>query len=71
MELKDFKGLEVRSIMLIPGGICMKKDHTIVEKWPLRLKLGQGQAGAQLEFEILEASDHTGHERYVEWKRGR
>lgn len=50
-------------------GVAMKVKHTIVEKWPLRLKLRPGQQGAQEEFEMLRSSDHSGIERYVEWKR--
>ena len=50
-------------------GVTIKDSHTIVEQWPLRLKLQPHQAGAQDEFKILLASDHCGHERYVEWKK--
>lgn len=70
MDMYDFKGHQARSTSVISGGIWMKKDHTIIEKWPLRLKLQHDQPGAQSEFEIVEASGHTAHERYVEWKRG-
>lgn len=70
MSMMDFKGLEMASTKLLKGGIYMKQKHTIVEKWPLRLQLKHGQPGAQSEFDILQASNHTGHERYVEWRRG-
>lgn len=50
-------------------GISMKERHTIIEKWPLRLKKKPHQRGAQEEFKLLLASAHTGVERYVEWKR--
>lgn len=50
-------------------GLAVKDRHTIVEEWPLRLKLRPNQVGAQEEFEILASSAHTGAERYVEWKR--
>lgn len=49
------------------AGMLMKKKHTIVEKWPLGLKLKFGQAGAKEEFETLLAAPHSGYERYVEW----
>lgn len=42
------------------------KEHTIVEKWPMKLKWA-----AQEEFELLQASMHSGSERYVEWKSKR
>jgi hypothetical protein len=48
-------------------GLMAKEDHTIIEKWPLRLKLSLPQAGAQEEFDTLLASGHNGSERYVEW----
>jgi hypothetical protein len=49
-------------------GLTMKRHHTIVEKWPMRLKLRPEQVGAKEEFEILLSSSHSGAERYVEWK---
>lgn len=69
-ELMEFKEFEVRSLAALEGGLLVKKKHTVVEKWPLRLKLKHGQDGAQSEFDVLHASGHIGHERYVEWKRG-
>jgi len=50
-------------------GLMAKDVHTIIEKWPLRRKLSLPQKGAQEEFDILQASGHTGSERYVEWRR--
>ncbi|PWY93925.1 hypothetical protein BO94DRAFT_313736 [Aspergillus sclerotioniger CBS 115572] len=50
-------------------GAEMKERHTIVDKWPLRLKLKPGQPGAQDEFDRLISGGLTGKERYVEWKR--
>ena len=47
----------------------VKEENTIIEKWPMRLKLSLPQPGAQEEFDILQASGHSGNERYVEWKR--
>lgn len=46
-------------------GMVMKKENTIVAKWPLRLK----QHATQAEFSRLHASDRNGGERYVEWRR--
>jgi hypothetical protein len=50
-------------------GLMVKEKHTIIEKWPMRLKRSLPQPGAQEEFDILQASGHSGSERYVEWKR--
>lgn len=49
--------------------VAMKEDNTIVDPWPTRLKLRQGQPGAQEEFATLLSSSFSGLERYVEWKR--
>ncbi|OCK75946.1 hypothetical protein K432DRAFT_419507 [Lepidopterella palustris CBS 459.81] len=50
-------------------GMMMKEQNTIIEKWPMRPKLQPGDAGAQQEFDTLHSSAHSGHERYVEWKK--
>jgi hypothetical protein len=50
-------------------GVILKKTNTIVEPWPTALKLQPTQIGAQEEFELLLASNFSGLERYVEWKR--
>ena len=50
-------------------GAEMKDTHTIIEKWPFRLKLQPGQPGAQEEFDRLLGGGMSGKERYVEWKR--
>ncbi|KAK6392117.1 hypothetical protein LTR65_003889 [Meristemomyces frigidus] len=63
MELENFRAVEQYL------GLRMKDPHTIIDKWPMRLRLQQGQAGAQEEFDLLLSSSHTGNERYVEWKR--
>lgn len=42
-----------------------KEKHTIVEKWPLRVK----ERATKAEFERIFGSDHCGSERYVEWQR--
>ncbi|OBT66458.1 hypothetical protein VE03_03695 [Pseudogymnoascus sp. 23342-1-I1] len=47
----------------------MKAVHTIVEKWPTRLKLQLGEKGDKEEFLTLLGSSFTGTERYVEWRR--
>lgn len=50
-------------------GATMKEKHTIIDKWPYRLKLRPGQPGAQDEFDRLLSGETSGKERYVEWKR--
>lgn len=47
----------------------MKKVHTIVEKWPTRLKLKIGEKGDKEEFLMLLGSNFIGTERHVEWRR--
>lgn len=49
--------------------MTIKDSHTIIDKWPLRLKLQPAQIGAKEEFELVLSSTHMGTERYVEWKR--
>ncbi|KAK0308345.1 hypothetical protein LTR01_004972 [Friedmanniomyces endolithicus] len=46
-----------------------REPNTIIEKWPLRLKLLPHEKGAKEEFNSLLSSSHTGIERYVEWSR--
>jgi hypothetical protein len=50
-------------------GAAMKEKHTIIDKWPYRLKLRPGQPGAQEEFDRRVNGGMSGKERYVEWKR--
>lgn len=50
-------------------GFAVQDRHTIVDKWPLRLKLRPRQVDTQEECNILASSAHTGAERYVGWKR--
>ncbi|KAK2829922.1 hypothetical protein FQN49_007126 [Arthroderma sp. PD_2] len=50
-------------------GAAVKEKHTIIEKWPYRLKLRPGQPGAQEEFDRCFGRATSGKERYVEWKR--
>ncbi|GFG26617.1 monoterpene epsilon-lactone hydrolase [Aspergillus udagawae] len=49
-------------------GAAMKETHTIIDKWPYRLKLRPGQPGAQEEFDRCISGGMSGKERYVEWK---
>lgn len=46
----------------------MKEKHTIIEKWPYRLRLRSDQPGAQDEFDRFMREHVSGKERYVEWK---
>jgi hypothetical protein len=50
-------------------GAAVKETHTVIEKWPFRLKLRPGQPGAQEEFDQVMGGGVVGMERYVEWKR--
>ncbi|KAK7937625.1 uncharacterized protein PG986_014493 [Apiospora aurea] len=50
-------------------GAGMKSRHTIVDKWPYRLKLHPGQPGAQAEFDSLMAGGVSSKECYTEWER--
>ncbi|KAF9773218.1 hypothetical protein IL306_009010 [Fusarium sp. DS 682] len=47
----------------------LKEKHTIIEKWPFKLKLRPEQEGAQQEFECLLGGGTCGTECYLEWKR--
>lgn len=51
------------------AGLRMKPVHTIVEKWPSKLKLKANEPGGKEEFEIMMASGHDSRDRYVEWTR--
>jgi hypothetical protein len=46
-------------------GLVMKKNHTLVERWPFRL----GAQATQAEFELLRPSGFSGYERYMEFER--
>ncbi|EXM24872.1 hypothetical protein FOTG_08351 [Fusarium oxysporum f. sp. vasinfectum 25433] len=46
----------------------MKEEHTIIEKWPHRLKLEPGQEGGSEEFYRLMTSGLSSRELYLEWK---
>ena len=45
-------------------GLKMRGNNTIVAHWPTR----PGKKSPQEVFDILEASGHSGCERYVEWE---
>ncbi|OJJ76995.1 hypothetical protein ASPBRDRAFT_49989 [Aspergillus brasiliensis CBS 101740] len=50
-------------------GIVMKGTHTVVEKWPFRLKLRPDQPVTQAEFDRCLVTGLTGMERYIEWRK--
>ncbi|KAL7628839.1 hypothetical protein AAE478_000354 [Parahypoxylon ruwenzoriense] len=50
------------------SSIAPKEKHTIIDPWPMRLKKKPHQRGAKEEFTILLSSNHSGCERYMEWK---
>ncbi|KAI6349206.1 hypothetical protein MCOR25_010692 [Pyricularia grisea] len=56
-ELVEFVGAE------------MKDRHTIIEKWPYRMKFKPKQPGAQQKFELTLANGLLTKERYMEWGR--
>ncbi|SMR64258.1 unnamed protein product [Zymoseptoria tritici ST99CH_3D1] len=67
MVVHDFEGIAQRSYLSVPPhGVSIKKENTIIEKWPLRLKLQPGEPGAQEEFEILQSQVGFNSERYVD-----
>lgn len=63
MNTHEFKGIE-RYV-----GVVMKERHTIIDKWPMRLKKTADEEGGMEEFRALLASGGSGTERYMEWKR--
>ncbi|KAI0974668.1 hypothetical protein F4678DRAFT_485689 [Xylaria arbuscula] len=53
------------------AGVKMKKNHTIIPPWPLRVDGGLHPTQKDKDdFKLLLGSAHVGHERYVEWKVG-
>ena len=46
-------------------GLMMKPRNTILAPWPMALP----QDASQADFDLLYASGHAAHARYVEWKR--
>ena len=63
--VKDFPVSEAAQFL----GAAIKENHTVIEKWPFRLKLRPGQPKAQEEFDRLLRGGVSGKERYMEWKR--
>ncbi|XXG94485.1 hypothetical protein Hte_000742 [Hypoxylon texense] len=53
------------------SGMEFKRQHTIIDPWPLRLKKKPHQKGAKEEFLTLLSSGHSGCERYMEWRHKR
>lgn len=51
------------------NGLKIKTQNTVIEKWPLKLKLRMGEPGFDEEFNNLFASDSWGWEAYLEWAR--
>lgn len=49
--MRDFGFTEAAQFL----GAAIKDNHTVVEKWPFRLKLRPGQPGAQEEFDRVLA----------------
>ncbi|CAF3612824.1 unnamed protein product [Fusarium graminearum] len=50
-------------------GVTIKEKHTIVEKWPYRLKRKPHQRGAKEDFNLSMRGGASGKELYLEWKR--
>ncbi|QPC76664.1 hypothetical protein HYE68_007416 [Fusarium pseudograminearum] len=50
-------------------GVAIKEKHTIVEKWPHRLKRKPHQRGAKEDFDLSMRGGASGKELYLEWKR--
>ena len=61
-------GFEFREAGELLGAV-VKVKHTIIDKWPYRLKLRPEQTGAQEEFDRCLSSGVSSKERYVEWRR--
>lgn len=63
MELYDF------SSVALDAGLQMKDTHTIIDPWPMRVPSSSLPTSKDKElFALLLASQHTGQERFVEWK---
>ncbi|KAK1811662.1 hypothetical protein LTR12_013963 [Friedmanniomyces endolithicus] len=41
-------------------GLKIKEPHTIIKKWPMKLKARPSDPEAQKEFDLLQASMHSG-----------
>ena len=55
------------SRLALENKLRIKAENTIVEKWPLALRLRKGDVAFDEEFETLNASGRWGAEAYVEW----
>lgn len=49
-------------------GTCMRQTQTIIDPWPCRFKSESWSEAAQIDFDNLMMSGHSGGERYVEWE---
>jgi hypothetical protein len=56
-------------LLALMNKLRIKARNTVVEKWPLTLKLKKGDAGFDDEFAMLFASGNWSSENYVEWAR--
>ncbi|KAI0904588.1 hypothetical protein F4823DRAFT_628512 [Ustulina deusta] len=48
----------------------MKATNTIIDAWPMKFQGGRPTEQAKRDFALLLSSNHTGQERYMEWKFG-
>ncbi len=48
----------------------MKATNTIIDAWPMKFQGGRPTEQAKRAFALLLSSNHTGQERYMEWKFG-
>jgi hypothetical protein len=69
MTTHKFQQLEQDSGRFADGGISMKEENTIIEKYPNKLKIPYDNPGWQEEFDFRRAASLSGDERYVEWRR--
>ncbi|KAH7480252.1 hypothetical protein FOMA001_g8824 [Fusarium oxysporum f. sp. matthiolae] len=67
--LKRFVEKARLTFMPLMAEAAMKDKHTIIDKWPYRLKLEPGQEGSSEEFYRLMTSGLSSRELYLEWKR--
>ncbi|KAL6789236.1 hypothetical protein J3E68DRAFT_444094 [Trichoderma sp. SZMC 28012] len=49
--------------------VATKEEHTVIEKWPFRMKLPYEHPGAMEEFDRLVDEVVWAKERFVEWRR--
>lgn len=49
--------------------VATKEEHTVIEKWPFRMKLHWDHPGAMEEFDRLVDETMLAKERFVEWRR--